>query len=404
MDTAGVTPEDINELADLAKLPYSEGKELTEDPYGFVTVPRDELVDVTMSGGTTGKPKMRLATFNDIDDFDRIASRSYYGCGVRKSDVVLNLQPYGIWRIGMGIHNAMQRIGALVIPLGDTDFVNVPDLMRIYQPTVIFCSPSVSLAIHQLLQDEGIDPSQTGVRTLILAGEASSKEKRQAIAESWGKAEIYNFYGNTEFGGVGVECSERDGLHFWMDDKIMELLDVETGATSFEGKGEMVLTTINREGMPFIRYKIRDLAEVTYEPCPCGRTHPRFWPRGRADQTVILKDGVNVYPYQIDAFLDEIPEATNNWQLVIEDYGEDGTQELLTVRAEVKPGTVITDELLENANEKFKRLSVEFVYSVTSYGDSALTIPKVELVEFDTLPRTPRGKMKDRVSDKRKKD
>ncbi len=310
--------------------------------------------------------------------------------GMRRSDVFQNMMTYGLFTGGLGFHYGAEKIGALIIPAGAGNSKRQIQLIRDFETTVIHIIPSYALHLSTVFDELGIDPRSTTVRMAFVGAEPHSEQMRQKIEEIYG-FKAYNSYGLSEMNGPGVafECPHQNGLHIWEDNFIVEVIDPETLEPVPEGeRGELVLTTLQREGMPIVRYRTKDLTRILPGPCPCGRTHRRIERiSGRTDDMLILK-GVNIFPIQIEKKLLDIPGVGKNFLIVLD---REGYNDLMTVRVEVeKP-------FFDGDVQQLERLRRQIVEELKS---DILITPKVELVEPGSLPRS-EGKAV-RVMDNRK--
>jgi phenylacetate-CoA ligase len=313
-----------------------------------------------------------------------------YMAGVRKNDVFQNMSGYGLFTGGLGFQYGAERLGALTIPSGSGNSKRQVHLMQDFSTTVVHVIPSYALHLRKVFDEMSLDPKKdTHLRMMLIGAEPHSEATRQRLEEMYG-VDAFNSYGLSEMNGPGVafECPQKDGMHFWEDDFLVEVINPKTQEVLPDGEeGELVYTTLNREAMPLIRYRSKDLATVFTEPCPCGRTHRRMSRiKGRSDDMFILK-GVNIFPLQIDTTLMNIPEVGTNYVIVLE---RENFEDRMIVRVEVRP-QFFTGDLWQ-----LERLRKQITEALKS---EILVTPKVELVEPDTLPKS-EGKAV-RVMDKR---
>ncbi len=376
----GITPESITTLDDLGRIPFMT-KDLLRDnyPYGLVAVSKEQLVRLHSSSGTTGRPTVIFHTGNDIAEWAGLIARCMYMTGVRASDVFQNMMGYGLFTGGIGFHYGAERLGALVIPAGPGNTQRQIMLMQEFESTVLHIIPSYALHFIKSLQELHIDPRKDlHIRMAFLGAEPHSEEIRQRIEDALGVT-AYNSYGLSEMNGPGVafECTEKDGMHVWEDSYILEVVNPDTLKPVKDGEeGELVFTTLKREGMPILRYRSKDLACVYTEPCACGRTHRKITRiKGRTDDMLIVK-GVNMYPVQIEKVLMSIPEVGSNYQIVLDrkDFNDH-----MTVKVEIS-GEVFTGEMQQL--DHLKKTIIERLRS------EILITPKVDLVEPDSLPKS----------------
>lgn len=373
----GLGPESVNSLDDLHKFNFTTKTDLRNAyPYGLLAVSKDECVRLHASSGTTGTATVIVHTQSDIDHWADLMARSLYACGVRKSDVLQNTSGYGMFTGGLGIHYGSERLGCLTVPAGPGNTERQIKFMLDFGVTVAHMIPSYALYMASYLEKHGIDPSTLPVRIAVIGAEPHTEEIRRKVEKLLG-LKAYNSYGLSEMNGPGVafECEYQDGMHLWEDAFIGEIVDPETGELLPDGEvGELVLTTLDRRGMPILRYKTRDLTRFLPGQCRCGRTHRRLDRMvGRADDMLIIK-GVNVYPMQIEQVLMGIEEVGENY--LIEVFN-DGIMDDLRVKVEVLSAYFVEDMRVLRALQQ--RIA-------TSLKNEILFTPKVELVEHNSLP------------------
>ncbi len=374
---SGLGPESVNSLDDLHKFNFTAKTDLRNAyPYGMLAVSKDECVRLHASSGTTGTATVIVHTQSDIDHWADLMARSLYACGVRKSDVLQNTSGYGMFTGGLGIHYGSERLGCLTVPAGPGNTERQIKFMLDFGVTVAHMIPSYALYMASYLEKHGIDPSTLPVRIAVIGAEPHTEEIRRKV-EKLLALKAYNSYGLSEMNGPGVafECEYQDGMHLWEDAFIGEIVDPETGELLPDGEvGELVLTTLDRRGMPLLRYKTRDLTRFLPGQCRCGRTHRRLDRMvGRADDMLIIK-GVNVYPMQIEQVLMGIEEVGENY--LIEVFN-DGIMDDLRVKVEVLSAYFVEDMRVLRALQQ--RIA-------TSLKNEILFTPKVELVEHNSLP------------------
>jgi phenylacetate-CoA ligase len=388
----GIDPDGIKSLADVRKLPMTTKDDLRDHwPYGFLTVPRDELVRMHSSSGTTGRATVVFHTANDIGQWAELVARSLYMTGMRKNDVFQNMMTYGLFTGGLGFHYGAEKIGALTIPAGAGNSKRQIQLMQDFETTAIHVIPSYALHLTTVFTEMAVDPRKdTKLRFAYLGAEPHSEKMRRRLEDFYG-FRAFDSYGLSEMCGPGVafECPVQNGLHLWEDHFLLEILDPATLAPVPDGEeGELVLTTLVREGMPIVRYRTKDLTRIVDGPCECGRTHRRIERiKGRTDDMMIIK-GVNIFPIQIERKLMGIPGVGNNFVIILE---RAEFTDLMTIKIEVRRETFMGD--LKQL-EALRRRIVEELKS------DILITPKVDLVEPDSLPKS-EGKAK-RVIDNRK--
>ncbi|NPA40301.1 MAG: phenylacetate--CoA ligase [Thermodesulfobacteria bacterium] len=387
-DEAGVKPDDIKTLEDVRKLPFTTKEDLFVDyPYGLLAVPKEEVVRVHTSSGTTGKPKAIFFTKNDLELGAELIARCLVMTGTTKGDVLQNSMTYGLFTGAFVMHYGAEKVGVLIVPAGPGNTERQIELMKTFGTTCIHMTPSYALYVGSVIRDKGMIPERDlKLKRAYLGAEPYSEETRKKVEELLG-VDVYNCYGLSEMGGpgVGFECKYKDGLHIWEDAYLVEIVNPETGEPVEEGEiGELVLTSLTREAMPLIRYRTRDLTYVIPERCSCGRTHRRINRiLGRSDDMFIVK-GVNIFPQQIEAVLMGIKGVAQNYQIVLQSYDE------FIVRVE------IDREFFDGRIERILKLKEEITEKIR---EAVLVRPKVELLEPGTLPVS-EGKAK-RVIDKR---
>ena len=388
----GFDPVDFNSLDEIQNLPFTTKNDLREHyPYGFLAVPRDEIVRMHSSSGTTGRATVIFHTMGDIDRWANLVARSMYMTGARRSDVFQNTMGYGLFTGGLGFHYGAEKIGMMVIPSGPGNSPRQITLMREFETTAIHILPSYALHLLDVFEELKLDPKKdVKLRLAFIGAEPHSESMRRKIEESY-DLDAYNSYGLSEMNGPGVafECPEKNGMHVWEDAFLLEVIDPNTLKPLREGEeGEIVFTTLTREGMPLIRYRTRDLASIYPDKCPCGRTHRRISRiKGRNDDMLIIK-GVNVFPVQIETVLMRFPEIGRNYQIILE------TKEHMDEM-------YIDVEVLTPADDM--RIYEKLRQRITeALRDEILFTPRINLVQPGSISRA-EGKAV-RVIDKRQKD
>ncbi len=385
----GIHPSDIKTLKDITKLPFTTKEHLIENyPFGLFAVPKEKVVRIHTSSGTSGKPKVVGYTQKDLENWINLCARCLYMVGVRSDDVFQNMVNYAFFTGGLGFHYAAERIGAMTIPAGVGNTERQIRYMVDFGTTVIHSTPSYALHIKEVAEEMGIE--EFNLRIGCFGAEPWSENTRKRLENAFG-IKAYDSYGLSEMNGPGVafECKEQDGLHVWIDHYLLEVIDPETGEQLSEGeKGELVLTTLTKEAMPLLRYRTGDITYVMGDDCSCGRTHPKIHRiLGRVDDMIIVR-GVNVFPSQIEHVLMQIPEVGDNYQIVIT---RDGALDEITVRVEV------SDKFFTGELEDLKRLQERIQREL--YKELGLRT-NVELVEKGSIERS-MGKAK-RILDLRK--
>ena len=321
MDEKGLTPDDIKSVDDLSKLPFSYKQDLRDwYPYGLFAVPTHDIVRVHASSGTTGKKIVVGYTEKDLDDWDDGVARMMYAIGLGKDDFVQVSYGYGLFTGGLGAHGGATKIGATVIPMSSGNTHNQIQTMVDFGSTALCCTPSYALYLGESIEEAGLK-DQLKLKAGIFGAEPWTEEMRHAIEDKLG-LKAYDIYGLSEIMGPGVacECEYQCGMHVWEDMFIPEIIDPDTcEVLPYGEQGELVFTTITKEGFPLIRYRTRDICRLIPEPCKCGRTHIRMQkPCGRSDDMLIIR-GVNVFPSQIEEVLMSIGgDITPNYQIVVD--------------------------------------------------------------------------------------
>lgn len=390
MQEKGLTPDDIKSVADLSKLPFTTKTDLRDSyPFGSFTVPMSEIVRIHASSGTTGRPTVVGYTRNDISMWSENVTRALCMAGVHQNDMVQIAYGYGLFTGGLGLHYGTENLGASVIPISGGNTKKQIQLMQDFGSTVLCCTPSYALYIAEALEEMNISPDSLKLRVGIFGAEPWSENMRKEI-EAKLHIKAIDIYGLSEIVGPGVscECEEQAGMHVNEDHFIPEIINPETLEPVEAGEvGELVFSTITKEGIPLLRYRTRDLTRLIYDKCKCGRTLVRMEKcKGRSDDMLIIR-GVNVFPSQIESILLEMSETEPHYLLIID---REGTLDTLKVQVEVQE-QFFSDEIkeLQNLTKKIKHnLESTLGISVT-----------VQLVEPKTIERTA-GKAK-RVIDNR---
>ena len=320
MQKAGVEPGDIRGLEDIEKLPFTTYEDLNKAyPFGLAAVPKSELVRVHASSGTTGKPKIAVYTRRDIDTWSECAARCLTMAGVTRDDVIQVGYGYGLFTGGLGAHYGAEYVGALVLPMSTGNTKKLIDMMIDCGATSIACTPSYLLHVAEDLQKAGL-VDKIKLKTAICGAEPWTNEMRSSIEKQLG-IKAYDIYGLTEILGPGVaaDCDAHAGLHIWEDHFLPEILDPATLKAVPEGQsGELVITTLTKEGMPMIRYRTKDLTSLETSKCSCGRTMARIQRfKGRTDDMLIIR-GVNVFPSQVEAALLTIDGTTPHYMIIVD--------------------------------------------------------------------------------------
>jgi phenylacetate-CoA ligase len=327
--------DDIRTLDDLQRIPFTTKDDLRECyPRGLLAVDQDDIVRMHTSSGTTGIPTVIYHTASDLDHWTNLVARCIIATGAARKDVFQNMMTYGMFTGGLGLHYGAERVGMMVIPVGGGNTKRQLQLMKDFKTTVLHITPSYSLHIYSKLSEYGITVKDLSLKKAFLGAEPYSENTRKKVEELF-NIDVYNSYGLSEMNGPGVsfECVYKCGMHTWEDAYIMEVIDPKTCAVLGEDQeGEIVFTTLLRQATPLLRYRTRDLACVYGGICRCGRTHRRLSRiTGRSDDMLII-NGVNVFPSQIEEVIMRIPEVGTNYQVHLQ---KDGALDKLTVKVEI---------------------------------------------------------------------
>ncbi|MBC7345992.1 MAG: phenylacetate--CoA ligase [Clostridia bacterium] len=391
-DEHKVKPEDIRTLDDIRRLPFTKKTDLVANyPFGMWAVPLEEIVRLQSTSGTTAKPIVMGYTRNDTEMWAEAMARTYQLCGVTADDVVQNAYGYALFTGGMGFHIGAEKIGATLIPAGPGMTQRQIMLMLDLGTTVLTCTPSYALTIADTLASMNIDRSKLKLRVGIFGAEPWTEEMRRTIEEGLG-LEAYDIYGFTEMCGPGVacECLYHDGLHIQDDLFYPEVVDPDTEEPLPPGeKGDLVFTSLTREGVPLIRYRTKDITSLEYEPCRCGRTTPRFRKiTGRIDDMLIIR-GVNVFPSQIETVILQYRELAPQYQIIV-----DRVKNLDTLEVQVEA----TEEFWAQGEEARRNLAAQVQAKLTQ---AIIATADITILAPRTLPRIEAGKAR-RVVDKRR--
>lgn len=391
LQALGVGPESINSLDDIRRLPFTTKEDLRNSyPYGMLAEPLSQIARVQASSGTTGKPVCDGYTHNDLAMWAECVARGLTGAGADEHAVIHNAYGYGLFTGGIGIHGGAERMGASVIPMSSGNTARQIMLMQDFKATHLTCTPSYASYLGEAFRDAGIDMAALPLKAGIFGAEPWSENMRKTIEESLA-IKAFDIYGMCEICGPGVaiECEEQDGLHFWEDFFYFEIVDPNTGEPVPDGEeGELVITTLAKEGMPLLRYRTHDLTHIVDEPCRCGRTHRRIARlSGRTDDMMVIR-GVNVFPTQIESALLDTGDVEPHYQLIVR---REGALDTLEIKVELKEDTDINSvtEL-----EAMKAKIADRVKSIIQIKS------KITLVEPKSIARS-EGKAK-RVIDLRK--
>lgn len=391
LDEAGITPESIKSVADVRKIPFTTKQDLRESyPFGLACCDLRDCVRLHSSSGTTGNPTVILHTQNDLDEWANQVARNLWMVGLRPEDVFQNSSGYGMFTGGLGFQYGAERLGMLTVPAAAGNSLRQIKFIKDFGTTAVHAVPSYVTRLYEVMQETGVDPRKdTKLKVLAIGAEPHSEEQRKRIENMLG-VKAYNSFGMSEMcgPGVGFECKEQNGLHFWEDYYIVEIVDPETLEPVPDGEiGELVLTSIRREAMPLLRYRTRDLTRVLGRTCPCGRNHVRVdRMKGRSDDMMVLR-GVNIFPIQIEKILMQFKELGSNYLITLT---TDDDNDNMTVEVEIA-------EMFTDDYARLQQLSKDVTRALK---DEILLTPHLKLVPKGTLPVS-EGKAV-RVVDKRK--
>ncbi len=375
----GINAETIANIDDIRKLPFTTKSDLRDNyPFGFVAEGmKDKVVRLHSSSGTTGHPTVICHSQHDLDQWAMRVARSLYMVGVRESDVFQNSSGYGMFTGGLGFQYGAETLGALTVPAAAGNTPRQIKFIQDFGTSVIHAIPSYTSRLYEGFVEQGIDvKTETNIKILLIGAEPHTDEQRKKIEANFG-AKAYNSFGLSEMSGPGVafECTYQDGLHIWEDCYIVEIVDTETLEPVADGEiGELVLTTLDRDAMPIIRYRTRDLTRFITGECACGRTHRRLdRVKGRSDDMFIVK-GVNIFPMQIEKVLMQFKEIGTNYLITIANVGSNDE-----IKIEVELDALFTDDY-----SKLEKLGKEITRTLR---DEILITPKVLLVGKNSLPK-----------------
>ncbi|MDR0836096.1 MAG: phenylacetate--CoA ligase [Tannerella sp.] len=372
-----IFPDSIRSVEDIQQLPFTTKNDLRNNyPFGLAAIPLQKCVRVHSSSGTTGNPTVVLHSQKDLDAWAEQVARCMYMVGLRDTDVFQNTSGYGMFTGGLGFQYGAERLGALTVPAAAGNSKRQIKFIMDFGTTALHIIPSYATRLAEVFQEMNLDPrNDTKLKIFCIGAEPHSEEQRQRIEQMLG-VKAYNCFGMSEMNGPGVafECQEQNGLHIWEDYVIAEIIDPQTLQPVPEGEiGELVLTTLQREAMPLIRYRTHDLTRFLPGECPCGRTHHRIDRfKGRSDDMIILK-GVNIFPIQIEKILMGFKELGSNYLITIETVGNNDEMFI-----EVELSDLFTDDysILQRLSKKIERL----------LKDELLITPKIRIVSKGSLP------------------
>jgi len=379
LTASGFSPGDLRSLDDLAHLPFTTAQDLQDGyPYPLLAVPLKEVVRIHSSSGTTGKRKILCYTAKDIQDWAHMFARCYEMAGLTEEDRVQIAVGYGLWTAGVGFQLGCERFGAMAVPVGPGNLDLHCEIMVDLQTTVFCCTASMGLLMAEEVRRRNLR-EKIKLRRLIFGAERHSAAMRRQMEEYLGVEDSFDIPGLTElYGpGTGLECSAHEGIHYWADYYILEIIDPQTLKPLPPGEvGEIVVTTLRKEAAPLIRYRTRDLTKIIPGRCSCGNLLPRHDKiLGRSDDMFIFR-GVNIYPGQIDHILSQIPRLGSEFQVYL--YRKEDGRDYMTIKVERAPG-------VDRSQDTEIRLELEHKIS-----HQLLVSCQVEIVDYQSLPRTER--------------
>ena len=390
MDAIGVKPEDIQEAEDIQKLPFTEKSDLRDNyPFGLFAVPREQIVRVHASSGTTGKPTVAGYTQQDLDTWADLMARSMSCAGITKDSVVHVAYGYGLFTGGLGAHYGAERIGATVVPASGGNTQRQLMLIRDFGATALACTPSYAMNLADAMEKNGMDMSEIKLEAGVFGAEPWSEHMRDQLEKRL-HIRAHDVYGLTEMMGPGVamDCVERNGLHVWEDHFLPEIIDEDLKGVPYGTEGELVITTLTKQGMPLLRYRTHDISSLDIRPCACGRTHVRMKRvKARTDDMLIIR-GVNVFPSQIEHSLLKIQGIAPQYQIVVDRKGS-----LDTIEVQVELDRTLIGDTVRDLEALSARIAAQLASDV-------LISCQVKLCQPGSLPRS-EGKAK-RVIDLRK--
>ncbi len=376
----GFDPGSVSSLDDVGRIPFTVKQDLRESyPYGLLCEPKERLLRMHVSSGTTGQAVAVFYTKADLELWADLMARCMYMAGARPEDTFQNLSGYGLFTGGLGFQYGAERLGMLTIPSGAGNSKRQIQIMRDFSTNVLHVIPSFLLLLMGVVKEMKVDPrKELSLRIAFVGAEPYSQEVARRLEDFYG-IKVYNSYGLSEMNGPGVafECPYQNGLHVWEDAYLVEIIDPDTLEPLPDGQyGELVMTTLKREAMPILRYRTRDLTRILPGECGCGRVHKRIDRiQGRTDDMFIIK-GVNVFPMQVEQVLMNIPEVGNNYVIVLK---RENNVDDMVVRVEVTESVFVEDM------RELERVRKKIAHDLKS---ELIVTPKVELVEPNSLPRS----------------
>lgn len=378
-DSIGIKPSDIRSLEDLQRIPFTTKQDLRDTyPFGLASLPLKDCARLHSSSGTTGNPTVILHSVRDLKQWANAVARCLWMVGCRPDDVFQNTSGYGMFTGGLGFQYGAEKLGMLTVPAAAGNTLRQIKFFKDFHTTVVHAIPSYAARLYEVMCQQGIDPKKDlDLKTFVIGAEPHSEDTRKRIEEMLG-IKAYNSFGMSEMMGPGVafECKEQNGLHIWEDYFIVEIVNPDTLEPVTDGEvGELVLTTINREAMPLLRYRTRDLTCILPGSCSCGREHKRLdRMKGRSDDMIILK-GVNIFPIQIESILMPFPELASDYLITLETI--DGV-DCMTVDVELNEQYMDDFAALQRLEREITR---QLHYEI-------LVTPKVRLVPKGSLPKS----------------
>lgn len=396
LDRIDIKPEDIKDYKTFCDIPLMDKKDLlAEDPLNIMACDLDEIVTVYSSGGTTGKSKLFPTGFSYLERCEDVCARLEYMFGIREDSIVLLLVPMGIAQAGNHLMGGLRKLKAFTIPTGlGTDWQFVIELSKTFKITHFITTPATAVDFTKEVL-ENLNPKKDfHLRGIATFSAPLTKVVREHLEEIWG-CEVFDGMGVTEIGALGGECKGHNGMHAYIDHFFMEVLNPDSLKPVKEGEiGELVATSLNYMGMPILRYRLNDLVKITYKPCKCGRLFPRIWMLGRTEHTIFL-EGHKVYPFQVDSALISTGNVATNYQIIITKKNKTNT---LHYKIEALSDKLAKDSQIKNKVQKsLENLSITFRQGV---NEGRFKV-EVEILLPGTLERTPRGKIKNQIIDKR---
>lgn len=374
LNQAAINPGSIESLHDLKRLPFTTKEDLADGyPFPLLSVPMSQVVRIHASSGTTGKRKVLCYTQKDIDDWKHFFARCYEMADLTPEDRIQICVGYGVWTAGAGFQLGCEKFGAMALPAGPGNLEMQMEFLQDFQSTVICCTASMGLLLAEEVERRGLR-DKISLRKMIYGSERCSDAMRERITDLLGLSDMYDIPGMTElYGpGTGLECSAHQGIHYWADYYILEILNPDTLEPVPDGEvGEMVVTTLKKEAVPLIRYRTRDLTSIIPGQCGCGRLIPRHDSiLGRSDDMFIFR-AVNIYPSQIDSVLSDLPGVGSEYRVILD---RDGGKDTMTLKVERAQGASDDPQTAAMVKEAIK--------------SKILVTPEVEIVDYGSLERS----------------